>query len=436
MTTAIPAPPKQASGAVQVAAATIGNALEWFDILIYGYFAQAISGVFFPNQNPTVSLLITFGSFGLSYVARPLGAVVLGAYADRRGRKVALTLSIQLMVLGTAIMALMPSYARVGFIAPLGIFAARLMQGFAVAGEFGSSTAFLFEHSAQRKAFYASFQFIGQNAAKVLASLFGFGLYRILQPPQLQTWGWRIPFFFGLLVGPVGMYIRRKVEETPEFLTATHSRSPIRETFATEKMALLAGAAVIAGATASTYFSIYLPTYAITQLHTTASIAFVASIVIALVSMVLIPLAATLADRVGLLRLMFPVSVARLLAYYPLFVLMTRWPGMPTLMGALLFEAALAALYIGGLPTLLASLFPPRTRVTGISLSYNLGVTLFGGFALAIFTWLIKVTHDKTAPSFYLIAATAVTLAGLAAIKRLRLANQSKGSGEAASPTG
>jgi MFS transporter, MHS family, proline/betaine transporter len=155
----VPPAPKSASGALQIAAATIGNALEWFDILIYGYFATTIAGVFFPNSNPAVSLLLTFGSFGLSYLARPLGAVVLGAYADRSGRKTALALSIRLMVIGTAAMALMPSYATVGLIAPIGIFAARLLQGFAVAGEFGSSTAFMVEHSARRKAFFASWQF-------------------------------------------------------------------------------------------------------------------------------------------------------------------------------------------------------------------------------------------------------------------------------------
>ena len=172
----IPPAPKPASGALQIAAATIGNALEWFDILIYGYFATTIAAVFFPNSNPVVSLLLAFGSFGLSYLARPLGAVLLGAYADRAGRKTALALSIRLMVIGTAVMALMPSYATIGLIAPIGIFTARLLQGFAVAGEFGSSTAFMVEHSARRKAFFSSWQFTGQHIAKLLAALFGFGL--------------------------------------------------------------------------------------------------------------------------------------------------------------------------------------------------------------------------------------------------------------------
>jgi MFS family permease len=263
----VPPAPKSASGALQIAAATVGNAMEWFDILIYGYFAPTIASVFFPNSNPMVSLLLTFGSFGLSYVARPVGAVVLGAYADRAGRRAALALSIRLMVIGTAVLALMPSYAAIGLIAPVAVFSARLLQGFAVAGEFGSSTAFMIEHSAHRKGFFASWQFAGQNMAKFLAALFGVGVTTALSAQHLHAWGWRIPFIFGLLVGPVGMYIRRKVDETPEFLHTTHTRTPVREVFVHEKRGVLIGAALVAVGTASTYFSIYLPTFATTRLH-------------------------------------------------------------------------------------------------------------------------------------------------------------------------
>ena len=200
----VPPAPNSASGALQIAAATVGNALEWFDILVYGYFATSIAAVFFPNSNPVVSLLLTFGSFGLSYLARPVGAIVLGAYADRAGRKAALALSIRLMVIGTAVLAFMPSYASIGLIAPIAVFAARLLQGFAVAGEFGSSTAFMIEHSAHRKAFFSSWQFSSQQMAKLLAALFGVGLATSISSHQLNSWGWRVPFIFGLLVGPVG----------------------------------------------------------------------------------------------------------------------------------------------------------------------------------------------------------------------------------------
>jgi MHS family proline/betaine transporter-like MFS transporter len=414
----VPPTPKSASGALQIAAATVGNALEWFDILVYGYFATTIAAVFFPNSNPVVSLLLTFGSFGLSYLARPFGAVILGAYADRAGRKAALALSIRLMVIGTAVLALMPSYASIGLIAPIAVFAARLLQGFAVAGEFGSSTAFMIEHSANRKAFFSSWQFAGQQMAKFLAALFGLGLSTAISSQQLHSWGWRVPFIFGLLVGPVGMFIRRKVDETPEFLHTTHTRTPVLEVFATEKMGLVLGAGLVALGTASTYFSLYIPTYATTRLHLPPAIGYIVTIVLALISMVLCPVAGHIADKVGHTRMMLPAAILMLLSYYPLFLLITRHPGLPTLLVGLIYDALLLVAYVSALPAVMARIFPARTRVTGLSLSYNLGVTLFGGFAPAIFTWLTATTHDNTSPSYYLMAMAAVSITALVTIGR------------------
>jgi MHS family proline/betaine transporter-like MFS transporter len=417
----VPPTPKPASGALQIAAATIGNALEWFDILIYGYFATTIAAVFFPTSNPVVSLLLTFGSFGLSYVARPVGAVVLGAYADRAGRKAALALSIRLMVIGTAIMALMPSYAAIGLIAPIAIFTARLLQGFAVAGEFGSSTAFMIEHSTHRKAFFSSWQFAGQHLAKLLAALFGVGLTTRLNVQQLHSYGWRIPFLFGLLVGPVGLYIRRKVSETPEFLESTHTQTPIRELFATEKIGLVASAGLVAVGTASTYFSIYMPTFATTHLHLPPATGYIVTVVLALMSMVLLPMAGNLADKVGFARMMLPAAILMLLSFYPVFRFITIHPNLSTLMAGLVFNELLQIAYVCAMPAVMARIFPARTRVTGLSLGYNLGVTLFGGFAPAVFTWLISVTHNNTAPSFYLMAMAALSILALIAVTRRTL---------------
>lgn len=414
----VPPARSTAGGAIQVAAATIGNALEWFDILVYGYFAPTIAEVFFPNSSQVVSLLLTFGSFGLSYVARPVGAVVLGAYADRVGRKKALALSIRLMVVGTAVMALIPSYQSIGLIAPIAIFAARLLQGFAVAGEFGSSTAFMVEHTARRKAFFSSWQFAGQNMAKLLAALFGVGLITTLNHHQLHSWGWRIPFFFGLLVGPVGMYIRRKLDETPEFLETTHTRTPVREVFATEKSGVLLGAALIAVGTSSTYFALYMPTYAVAQLHLPAAIGYTVAIVLALMMIVLCPVGGQVADRVGCTRMMLFAAILMLLSYYPVFVIITIRPSLLTLLAGLTWDSLLQVTYLSGLSAVLATIFPARTRVTGLSLSYNLGVTIFGGFAPAIFTWLAAVTHNNRAPCLYLMAMAVVSIAAVITVKR------------------
>jgi MHS family proline/betaine transporter-like MFS transporter len=414
----VPPAPKRASGALQIAAATIGNALEWFDILIYGYFATSIAGAFFPNSNPVVSLLLAFGSFGLSYVARPVGAVVLGAYADRAGRKAALALSIRLMVIGTAVMALMPSYATIGLVAPIAVFSARLLQGFAVAGEFGSSTAFMIEHSAKRKAFFASWQFSGQNAAKMMAALFGFVLTTVLAPHQLQSWGWRIPFLFGLLVGPVGIYIRRKVEETPEFLEAIPTASPIGDLFAHHKISLLLGAALIAVGTANTYFGLYIPTYATRQLHLPPYTGYVVTVLMGLLAVGLCPVAGHLADRLGYTRIMLPSVILMLLTFYPVMAFITRRPSMTTLAIGLTLNILIQVTYSAAVSPMLADIFPANTRVTGISLSYNLGVTLFGGFAPAIFTWLTSATHDNTAPAYYLMATALITIAATIIVQR------------------
>src|SRR5712691_11246224 len=207
------APPSMAR---MIVAATIGNVLEWFDFVVYGFFAVTIAEVFFPVNNPTVSMLITFGAFGLAYFVRPLGAIVVGSYTDRAGRKAGLLLSIALMMIGTTLMALTPGYATIGMAAPILITLARLLQGFSVGGEFGSAVSFLAEHGGGRRGFSASWQFATGGIITVLASLFGVGLTTLLTHQELVDWGWRIPYFFGMLIGPAGLYVRSKVVDTPE----------------------------------------------------------------------------------------------------------------------------------------------------------------------------------------------------------------------------
>src|SRR6202140_423312 len=208
-----------------IVAATIGNVLEWFDFLVYGFFAVTIAEVFFPLEDPTVSLLVTFGTFGLAYVVRPLGAVIVGTYTDRAGRKAGLTLSIGLMMIGTVLMLITPGYATIGVAAPIIITIARLLQGFSVGGEFGSAVAFLVEHGGKRRGFSASWQWATTGIVSVIVSLFGLVLTTQLSHQQLVDWGWRIPYVFGLLVGPAGLYIRARMTETPEFLKAEKPES-------------------------------------------------------------------------------------------------------------------------------------------------------------------------------------------------------------------
>src|ERR1700681_4246637 len=212
-----------------VIAASVGNALEWFDFVVYGFLAVTMAKVFFPTGNETVSLLLALGTFGVTFFMRPLGAIVLGSYADRHGRKAALTLTIALMMAGTAIIAMAPTYSSIGLLAPILVVGARMVQGFSAGGEFGSATAFLAEQNPQRRGFFASWQFASQGLTTILATAFGAVMASTLSADQIETWGWRMPFIFGLLIGPVAYYMRRHVDETMEFRSTKVSKAPLLE---------------------------------------------------------------------------------------------------------------------------------------------------------------------------------------------------------------
>ncbi len=405
-----------------IAAASIGNALEWFDLLVYAYFAVTISKVFFPSSDATVSLLLAFGTFGVSFLVRPLGAIVLGAYADRAGRKAALLASILLMTLGTGLMAIMPGYEEIGVAAPIMVLVARLMQGFSVGGEFGSATAFLVEHTTDRKGFFASWQWASQGLTALLASGFGVVLTTWLSPDQLLGWGWRLPFLFGLLIGPVGLYIRRHAAETPEFARAKTMPSPLRHLLAHQKarLALAVGAAVISNS--SNYMILYMPTYAIKELGLPQSVGFIATLIGAIVLGTVAPLAGHLSDKIGRTRIMLAMTALFLVTAYPLFGFLAAHAALAIMILVVAWMSLLKAGYSGVLPALLSELFPTETRGLGMSLGYCISVTIFGGFAPFISTWLIEVTGTKLAPSFYLMATALLSLTALLVVRsRLRL---------------
>lgn len=403
-----------------VTAASIGNALEWFDLVVYGFFAATIAKLFFPAGDDTMSLLIALGTFGVSFFMRPLGAVVLGIYADRAGRKAALTLSITLMMVGTLLIAAMPTYASIGVLAPIGLTLARLIQGFSAGGEFGSATAFLAEHSPARRGFYSSFQVASQGLTTLLAALFGAVLTSALAPEQMTAWGWRVPFFFGLCIGPVAYYIRRHTTETPAFLQAQPSEAPLQEALGSNGARIVYGIGAVILATVATYLVLYMPSHAVRQLHLPPRVAFSAAVVTGLVQMIASPIAGHLSDRIGRIALMRIGAIALLVLVYPAFLLLQTHPveGALWLVQAVL--GLLLALYFAPLPALLAELFPTRTRTTGMSLAYNLAATLFGGFAPFIITWLIATTGNPLAPAFYVMGAALISSAALWVIARRR----------------
>ena len=304
-----------------ILAASLGNALEFYEILVYGYFAVVISKVFFPAADETVSILVTLGSFGVSFLARPVGAIFLGAYGDRKGRKQALTLSILLMTIGTGVMTLMPSYGSLGLLAPILVLVARLLQGFSVGGEFASATAFLVEHRPDRAGFFASWQWSSQGLAALIATSFGVLLTTTMSAADLQAWGWRIPFAFGLLIGPVGYYIRSNMEETPEFLGTAPLQAPLCELFIGQWDRLLLTIGAVAASTSSQYLLVYVPTYAIHELGLPQFAGFTAAVAAAALQMVVVPFVGMWVDKVGQTRIMIGAAALFFLTAYPVFAL-------------------------------------------------------------------------------------------------------------------
>ena len=400
-----------------VLASVIGNGLEWFDFLSYAYFASAIGRAFFPAADRGASLLLTFGVFGVGFVVRPLGGILLGIYADRAGRRKALSLLILMMAAGTLIVGLTPAYATIGLLAPALVIAARIIQGLSVGGEFGSAAAMLTEFAPpHRRMFYGSFQMASQGVALLLASAFGLLLTSVLSPAALADWGWRVPFLFGALIGPIGFYIRHNVGESPEFLRLQAAREIGRPAGRLSVPAIICAMGVIIVGTALNYlWHSYAPTFVTRELHLPLSAALGATTVAGVVAIVAYPVAGWIADRVGAFRLFFPVVIAFALAAWPLYAFVSSAPSVTRLFVAEIVATLFLSLMSGPHPGMLSALFPTAVRSTGIAISYNIAVTLFGGLAPVTVTWLIEQSGSPMMPAYYQIGAAVLSLIMVAA---------------------
>jgi MFS transporter, MHS family, proline/betaine transporter len=418
--------PKQQSRKRQIAAAVIGNALEWYDFVVYGFLTIIISRLFFPAESEYASLLLTMATFGVGFFMRPVGGIVIGFYADRKGRKAALQLIIGLMTVSMAIIAFAPPFAAIGVAAPLLMVFARLLQGFATGGEFASATSFLVEMApAGKRGFYGSLQMVGQSLAALTGALAGALVTRGLAPEQVDAWGWRLPFLFGLLIGPVGIYIRRYLEETDAFLEARNAikaavKPPISLMRHARAIAVTFGL-VICGTISFYVVLVYMPTFARTQLGIPLADAFVAQVTGLICLTIVIPLCGALSDRIGRKPVLMAATIAYLVLLYPLF----NWVhDAPSLMRLMLMQAVLCSLvgvFFGPISTAVAEQFPTGVRSTGLAIGYNFAVMLFGGFAQFIVTWLIRETGSPLAPAFYVMFGAVVGFtASLFVIDRYR----------------
>ncbi len=417
---------QQKSRNTQIAAVVIGNALEWYDFVVYGFLTVIISRLFFPAESEYASLLLTMATFGVGFFMRPVGGILIGLYADRKGRKAALQLIIGLMTLSMAIIAFAPPYAAIGIAAPLLMVFARLLQGFATGGEFASATSYLVEMAPPgRRGFYGSLQMVGQSLAALSGAIAGALVTRGLAPEQIDSWGWRLPFIFGLLIGPVGIYIRKYLDETDAFLesrkAATGSGADKFSLIRNARSIAVSFGLVICGTISFYVVLVYMPTFAKTQLGIPLADAFVAQ-VIGLICLTLVtPLSGTLSDSIGRKPILMAAAIAYFVLLYPLF----DWVhSAPSLMRLTLMQAVLCSVvgvYFGAISTALAEQFPTRVRSTGLAIGYNFAVMLFGGFAQFIVTWLIRETGSPIAPAYYVMFGAVVGfVASLFVVDRYR----------------
>ncbi|WP_213306950.1 MFS transporter [Paraburkholderia sacchari] len=400
----------------QVAAAVVGNALEWYDFIVYGFFAGIIARLFFPADSAYASLLMSLATFGVGFFMRPAGGVLIGLYADRKGRKAALQLIIVLMTLSIALITCAPTYQTIGPAAPLLILVARLLQGFATGGEYASSTAFLVETAPPRKrGLYGSWQMIGQCLAVFGGAGMGALVTQSLPAAAVDSWGWRVPFAIGLLIGPVGLWIRRHMEETEAFRDATQQagQAPVSlvQALRDNGRAVLVTIGMTIIGTASFYVMLVnMPTFAHKEFGLPLDKVFTVQMLAVGLMTLMVPVSAALSDRIGRKPVLIGSMMALLLTIYPTFSWFAAAPSVSRLLAMQLGICAIIGAIYGPLPTAAAEQFVTRTRSTGLALAYNLAVMLFGGFAPFIVTWLTRATGSPVAPAGYVVFASVIGL--------------------------
>ncbi|HEY0106505.1 MAG TPA: MFS transporter [Rhizomicrobium sp.] len=411
-----------------VAAAVIGNALEFYDFTTFAFFAAAIGQAFFPSgpggftQTEFGSLMAALGTFWAGFLLRPVGGVVIGLYADRVGRRPAMLLSFTLMGLAILALALIPSYSRIGIAAPILAVVARLVQGFALGGEVGPTTAYLVETAPlNRRGLYASWQSASQSIASMTGGGVGVVLATTLSLSNLDAYGWRIAFLLGALTLPFGLYIRASLPETLH--QADHlphydlERAGLFGVVRDHARAIATGLAILAGGTVATYVLNYMTTFARVTLHMGASPSFAATLVNGLFGVVASLAGGWLSDLYGRRSLMLWSRGIFLLAVYPLFLLIVDFRST----AALLFGTAILSIVLnissGAFYVAFGEALPRRVRGTIFSTVYALSITVFGGSTQPLIAWLIHATDNPLAPAWYLLGMTAVSLAAMFAMR-------------------
>ncbi|SFG43265.1 MFS transporter [Methylobacterium gossipiicola] len=404
---------------------TSGNFLEMFDFFLFGFYASYISKAFFPVANEYASLMLTFVTFGAGFLMRPLGAVILGAYVDRIGRRQGLIVTLTIMAAGTILIAFVPGYASIGLFAPFIVLIGRLLQGFSAGVELGGVSVYLAEMSTPgNKGFYVSWQSGSQQVAVMFAAMIGYVLNHWLAPAEMGDWGWRIPFFIGCAIVPFLFYIRRSLEETEEFLQrkVRPSTGQIFASLGQNWRIVGLGMLLVAMTTISFYtITVYTPTFGKTVLKLSDTDSLLVTFCTALSNLFWLPVMGALSDRIGRKPLLVAFSALTLLTAYPALAWLVANASFTNMLAVLLWLSFLYGSYNGAMVVALTEIIPVTVRTAGFSLAYSLATAFFGGFTPLVSTWLIEVTGNPAAPGYWMafggacgLVATLVIYRGIA----------------------
>jgi MFS transporter, MHS family, proline/betaine transporter len=400
--------PTDAESRRAVGAAVVGNVLEWYDFAVYGYVATIIAKNFFPGGDEVGALLATFATFGIGFVARPLGGVIIGRIGDAKGRKAALLLTIFMMAIGTVGIGFIPTYNAIGVLAPLLLVVCRLLQGFAAGGEWGGATAFIVEWApSDRRGFFGSFQQASVAGGLLLGSAVAALLSTLLSSDHMESWGWRIPFLLGFALVPVGIYMRSHIEETPAYREARADPSAPQ----TPGWILAAKAFGFTILWTVSYYTIlyYMPTFTQKYAGLSRTEALWSNTIGLVILVIAVPVMGLWSDRIGRKPLLIGCCVAFAVLTYPLFYIMLSGVSLLGVIAVQFVFGLMIAMFSGPGPAAIAEIFPTHCRSTWMSTGYSLATCIFGGFAPFIATWLINSTGSPISPTFYLIVAAIVS---------------------------
>jgi MFS transporter, MHS family, citrate/tricarballylate:H+ symporter len=393
---------------------TSGNFLEQFDFFLFGFYATYIAKTFFPAASEFASLMQTFAVFGAGFLMRPLGAIVLGAYIDKVGRRRGLIVTLSIMASGTILIACVPGFQSIGLLAPALVLIGRLLQGFSAGAELGGVSVYLAEMATPgRKGFYTAWQSASQQVAIIVAAALGYAINSMMSPETIGAWGWRVPFFIGCMIVPFLYVLRRSLQETEEFKARRHHPGT-REVFGSmlaNWQTVIAGMLLVAMTTTTFYLiTVYTPTFGRSVLHLSTADSLVVTLFVGLSNFIWLPIGGAVSDRIGRRPILLFVSALAILTSYPALSWLAHDPSFLRMLAVLLYFSFFFGAYNGAMVAALTEVMPVEVRVAGFSLAFSLATAVFGGFTPAVSTYLIQATGDKAAPAYWLIFAAACGL--------------------------